>query len=183
MSEVTNALSRFEFPERLGRYAQRFETLEEVWAECPRADWMFWMMEAFGRGSRKGLRLFVCTLARRWWPFMPDVRSRRAVELAERYADGEATQGAVDFIQGGAIKAAEEAAQASKPVMSRAARLAVLSLNPDVLSSAKEASALAKDASHAIHETQSDEKEEAVLAEQANILRELMGNPFAAVGV
>src|SRR4051794_40527937 len=106
MSEVTEVLSQFEFPEKLGRYARRFETLEEVWANCPRADWMLWLLEAFNRGSRKGLRLFICTLARRWWVFMPDVRSRRAVDLAERFAAGDATQGAVEFIQQGAVKAA-----------------------------------------------------------------------------
>jgi hypothetical protein len=179
MSEVSEALSRFEFPEKLGRYARRFETFEEVWAQCPRADWMFWLLQAFGRGSRKGLRLFTCTLARRWWVFMPDVRSRRAVDLAERYAQGDATQGAVEFILQGAQKAAQEANAASKPVMSRAAQLAVLSLASDVLEAARQASEIATAASHAIHETESEDKELAVLAEHANILRELLGNPFA----
>lgn len=179
MSEVTEALSRFEFPERLGRFAQRFETLEEVWDHCSRVDWMFLLMEAFGRGSRKGLRLFICTCARRWWVFMPDTRSRRAVELAERYAAGDATQGAVEFIREGALKAFHDAETQSKPVMSKASHLAVLALEPDVLAAAKEASAIAAKAGHAINETESDEKELAILAEHANILREVMANPFA----
>ncbi|MGI8908773.1 MAG: hypothetical protein ACR2IE_20055 [Candidatus Sumerlaeaceae bacterium] len=179
MSEVSEALSRFEFPEKLGRFARRFETFEEVWMECHRADWMFWLLEAFGRGSRKGLRLFICTCARRWWVFMPDVRSRRAVDLGERYAAGDATQGAVEFIRQGAVKAAEEAAVLNKPIMARASRMAVLALEPDVLAAAKEASTLATAAGHAIHETESEEKEMAILQEHAQILRELMGNPFS----
>lgn len=179
MSEVLEVLSRVECPERLDRFARRFRTFEEVWDQCPRADWMFWMMEKFQRGSRRGLRLFICQCARRWWAFMPDARSQRAVEVAERYARGEVTIGALDFVREAAARAAFDAAEQSKPIMSRAARLAVLALEVDVLKAAVEASELAAETGHAINETNSEEKQLMILEQQANTLRELMANPFA----
>lgn len=181
MSEVSEALALVEFPEKLGRFAQRFGTFEEVWEECPRADWMLWLMGTFNRGSRRGLRMFICNYARRWWLFLPDVRSQRAVEAAEKWARGELTRAAIEFVREGALKAAADAAECSKPIMSRAARLTVLALEDDVLTAAKEASEMAAAAEHAINETQNEEKQLMLLEEQANLLRELMPNPFALV--
>src|SRR5262245_39252044 len=41
-------------------------------------------------GDRK-LRLYFCACLRRVWSLIPDPRSRNAVEVAERYADGQET--------------------------------------------------------------------------------------------
>jgi hypothetical protein len=63
-----------------------------------------WLRES-GKATDRGFRLFACACVRRAWHLLLDDRSRRAVEVSERYADGHA--------DGEALRTAAEAAGAA----------------------------------------------------------------------
>jgi hypothetical protein len=63
--------------------------MEEEWLVRTNPDPMLQFLRA--RASGRKLRLFACACVRRVWRHLTDLRSREAVEVAERYADGRAT--------------------------------------------------------------------------------------------
>jgi hypothetical protein len=63
---------------------------EAEWLECTEPEKMLAHLRA--RASGRKLRLFGCACCRRIWHWLWDERSRQAVEVSERYADGRATK-------------------------------------------------------------------------------------------
>src|SRR5262245_53839514 len=60
---------------------------EAEWLECPSPEPMLVFLT--GKATKRQLRLYACALCRLLlWPALSDPRSRRAVEVAERFADG-----------------------------------------------------------------------------------------------
>jgi hypothetical protein len=69
------------------------------WEHCPRADWLLWLLQNFGGQDTVKARLFACWCARetpladgrKLWDLLTNTASRCAVEVAERYARGRAS--------------------------------------------------------------------------------------------
>ena len=89
-------------------FAGQFSTLAEVWDNCHRADWLFWMIEKAGiKGLDRELRLFACKCAENCKP--TDPRSIAAIAVSRRYANGEATDADLDEAMDAAREVAREA--------------------------------------------------------------------------
>jgi len=80
---------------------------EREWLDCTNPIPMLHFLA--GTPSRRKLRLFGCACARRVWRWLTDVRSQRAAEVAERFADGAATERELDDAHEAAAHAAAEA--------------------------------------------------------------------------
>ena len=81
-------------------WAKDKASFKEVWDSCQRPDWMLWGLARIGYKDERKLRLYGCacvrgtpiTRGRTVWDLLTDERSRRAVEVSERFANGEATE-------------------------------------------------------------------------------------------
>lgn len=86
---------------------------QEAWEQCNRPDWMLWALEELGYADQRVPREFACWCVRQVWELLTDPRSRTAVEVAERYARGEATAAELSAARAAAEGAAEAAAWAA----------------------------------------------------------------------
>jgi hypothetical protein len=64
---------------------------EAEWLGCDDPDRMLQFLQ--GKASERKLRLFACACVRRVWGLLAEERSRKGVEVSERYADGLAGAG------------------------------------------------------------------------------------------
>ena len=83
-----------------------------------------WAATCKGVLDDKTLRLFACKCVREVWHLLTDERSRKAVEVAERYAVGDATDEELDAARDAAWDASSSAAWDAVWDAARAAALA-----------------------------------------------------------
>ena len=67
-------------------------SMAAAWDACQRSDWMLWALERTGYNDERTLRLLTVWCARQVEHLMTDPRSRAALDVAERYANGLATR-------------------------------------------------------------------------------------------
>ena len=87
-------------------------TMDDVW-ERANPEWLIWVATRDGVLEDKTLRLFACFCARQIWPLLEDERSRNAVLVAEKFADGDATEDDLTAACAAARAAERDAEQAS----------------------------------------------------------------------
>ena len=145
-------------------WAKDYDNLQQAWDNCQRGDWMIWLINKMEWSNDKDLRLMAVAFARQVQHLMNDQRSINALDVAQRYANGEAT---VDELRAArdaawAAWAAAEAAWAAWAA-AEAARAAAWAAEA---AEAAEAAAWAAWAAA--------EAAEAAGADQANIIRQYL---------
>jgi hypothetical protein len=125
------------------------------------------------KGSKRKRRLFACACVRRVWRVLRDERSRRGIEVAERFADDEAKQGELK-------KACAEALDAGVALPSEDSRNHCPRFAASAAYCATKLSMSVATARIAAHESDvaSKDREKSV---QARLMRCVFGNPFRPV--
>jgi len=140
------------------------------------------------RVSPRKLRWFACACVRAVWPWLQDPRSRRAIEVAERFADGQASSSELASAE---LEAFEFACLAdlrttvSDPQWA-ATRAAARAANLDAYSAASGAAFIAAlcsapwqfSSSGTVAHHGNEEAKHLVRKKQCEMLRDIAGNPF-----
>lgn len=96
----------------------KFPTLEKAWQSCERGDWMLWLIGKLSSeptsDNRKRLVLVACECARLALPYVEkgEARPLQAIEMAERWANGDDTV-TLEMVRAAANAAAYAAANAA----------------------------------------------------------------------
>ena len=144
---------------------RQYATFADWWRGTQRSDYMLWLLERMGYPDDRKLRLLACRFVRGTrvddtrtvWDLLTDERSRSAVEVAERYAVGEARKGELEAAARAAWSAAQAAASSAEWAAARAAASAAAWPPTSAATSAARATAM-----------------KSALAQQADIIRDMI---------
>ena len=160
---------------------------DQEWSACENPEAMLTWLDSKPHVSAptpsdRKLRLFATACVRDIWPMLNDGRSKAAVEVAERYADGQADEKQLAAARAAAGDAARDGAWAAARTAARdaawpVARYAAWAAAWDGARAA--AGAAAWDGARAAARTAArDAAWVAARAAQANLLREIIPSPF-----
>jgi hypothetical protein len=168
---------------------------EAEWLACTDPTPMLDYLEARDCLTERKQRLFDCACVRRVWHLLVDERGRKAVEIAEKFADGAAGLEELRQAQGIALAAADTHATLYLPgtadsysVLAAASAAAwEFRSGADPLGHAADAIAWERRTERLTENWPEgrwpDAKRAAERKTQANLLREVIGNPFRPVAV
>lgn len=113
-NELEQFLTKHSACSEAREWAKEFKTLHQAWNECQNPQWMLWALDAVEFKDNQTSRLFACWCVRnipvndgrKVWDLLIDERSRNAVEVAEKFANGEVD----DIARSAAWSAARSAA-------------------------------------------------------------------------
>lgn len=149
---------------------------EAEWLTCNDPERMLCYFRVRERRSFRKLRLYATACCRRIWHLIPDPRSRAVVEVAERYADGVATE---DELAGAAAAAGsvhKEAFDAKGKVGSTAEWCVVFTADAVPFRAARTVNWMS---AHAAYHHSADPDE----IPRVHFLRDIFGNPFRSVTI
>jgi hypothetical protein len=150
---------------------------EAEWLACDDSGPMLAFLR--GRASERKFRLFACACARRPWHLLTDERSRRAIEEAERLADGLAGPSGVQAARAAAAELWVGAGRPARLALDAAAEAAFAALHDLASEAARQAANGAEWAAGArSNPTATMPARVAERKVQANLLRDIFGNPF-----
>jgi hypothetical protein len=147
---------------------------EREWLECDDPEALLELMWRGVRPSNRKLRLFACACYRRIWPLLTEERHRAAVETAERYADGLASRKELDRARLDSQDAPIRAAATGHFL--RQVELAAAETAALAATQTRPGSALTPDMAPEWLAYQAAES-----TFQAELLRDIVGNPFRPV--
>ncbi|HYV39024.1 MAG TPA: hypothetical protein VE988_25285 [Gemmataceae bacterium] len=145
---------------------------ELEWNEGNEPVWMLDHLRQQNASQRK-IRLFTCARARHFWHLLTDVRSRNAIEVGERFADGRALEAELNAAGEAAFEAAEVGQNAHTP----SAWVAVCAAAPTDRTDGEGFWAVAWDFLAGSSPAEQDAME-AASSNEENLIRDIFGNPF-----